>query len=175
VHLKRAGNKCVRCAQHTHRLFHLSGAGECHPSFMEGTGDSVMMLIGANELTQPQHRNTQREPKNTHTHTWEAGVRHVGYILVVLIMRGTVATHTQVPNTLLDADSPRFLACRQYTLHPCFETHHHPRQGRYQPLPPCLSLLSTRIPKLQKTKKIRGMTAEIVINRLHSIIHTGTV
>ena len=32
VQLRRAGNKCVRCAQHTHKLIHLSGARECHPS-----------------------------------------------------------------------------------------------------------------------------------------------
>ena len=56
VHLKRAGNECVRCAQRTHKLFHLFGAGECHPSFMEATGGSVKMFMVANELTQPQHR-----------------------------------------------------------------------------------------------------------------------
>jgi hypothetical protein len=66
------------------------------------------MFMGANEPTQQQHRNTQREPKkhrptqtdrkkHTHTHTWETGVQHIGHILVVPIMRderGTVATHT---------------------------------------------------------------------------------
>ena len=55
---------------------------------MEATEGSVKMFMGANELTQPQHRNTQTEPKkhkprqtdgqtdrnthtvaNTHTHT----------------------------------------------------------------------------------------------------------
>jgi hypothetical protein len=47
---------------HMHKLFHLSGAGECHPSFMEATGGSVKMLMGANELTQPQHRrNTENQ------------------------------------------------------------------------------------------------------------------
>ncbi len=40
VQLKRAGNKCVRCAKHTHKLFHLSGAGECHPSSMGAKADS---------------------------------------------------------------------------------------------------------------------------------------
>lgn len=109
VQLKRAGNKCVRCAQHTHKLFHLSGAGECHASFMEATGGSVKMFMGANELTQPHHRNTHREPKkhrsrhtdtqtethiHTRTHTWEAGVRHVGHILVVFIMREAQLLHT---------------------------------------------------------------------------------
>ena len=63
VQLKRAGNKCVRCAQHTHKLFHPSGTGECHPSFMDATANSIKMFMGANELTQPQHRNTRREPK----------------------------------------------------------------------------------------------------------------
>ena len=119
VQLKRAGNKCVRCAQHTHKLFHLSGAGECHPSLMEATGGSVKMFMGANELTQPQHRNTQREPNkhrprqidgwtdrnkqiphiNTHTHTHLGGRSatcwaHLGGSHSE---RDTVATHTQVP------------------------------------------------------------------------------
>ena len=169
MQLKRAGNKCVRCAQHTHKLLHLSGAGECHPSFMEATGGSVKMFMGANELTQPQHRNTQREPKkhrprqtdrhthtNTNTHTHTLTHTHLGGRSATCWAhlggshneRGTVATHTQVPtrrkqmrlhvgsplvrvkwaspstsrlqNTLLDAASPCFLACRQCTLHPCF-------------------------------------------------------
>ena len=74
--------KCVRCAQNTYKLFHLSRAGECHPSCMEATGGSVKMFMCAKEVTQPEHTNTQREPKkhrprqtdrqtdrNTHTHT----------------------------------------------------------------------------------------------------------
>ena len=119
VQLKRTGNKCVRCAQHTHIL--LSGAGECHPSFMEATGGSVKMFMGANELTQPQHRNTQSEPKkhrprqtdrqtdrNTHTHTHTTHTHthtHLGGRSATYWAhlggshneRGTGATHTQVP------------------------------------------------------------------------------
>jgi hypothetical protein len=72
------------------------------------------MFMGANQLTQPQHRNTQREPKkhrprqtdgqrdgNTHTHTHT----HLGGRSATCWAhlggshneRGTVATHTQVP------------------------------------------------------------------------------
>ncbi len=75
-------NSFISCAaqasreQMCQKLFHLSGAGECHSSFMEATGGSVKMFMGANELTQPQHRNAQREPK-----------RHVGHISVVFIER----------------------------------------------------------------------------------------
>ena len=108
---------CVRCAQHTHKLFHLSGAGECHPSFMEATGGSAKMFMDANELTQRQHRNTQREPKKhrprqtdrqtyrqTDTDTYTNTHRPVRQECDMLGTswcshneRGTVATHTQVP------------------------------------------------------------------------------
>ena len=97
--------------------FHLSGAGKCHPSFMEATGGSVKMFMGANELTQPQHRNTQREPKKhrprqtdrqtyrqTDTDTYTNTHRPVRQECDMLGTswcshneRGTVATHTQVP------------------------------------------------------------------------------
>ena len=66
----------------TNYFTYLAGAGECHPSPMEATGASVKMFMGANEMTQRQHRNTHREPKThrprqtdrnthkqTHTHT----------------------------------------------------------------------------------------------------------
>ena len=41
MQLKRAEIKCVRCQKHEHKIFHLSGAGECHPSFMEAAAGSV--------------------------------------------------------------------------------------------------------------------------------------
>jgi hypothetical protein len=126
VQLERAGKKCVRCAQHTHKLFYLFGAGECHPSFMEATGGSVKMFMCDNDLTQPQHRNTQREPNkhrprqtdgwtdrnkqtphtntHTHTHTHTQTHTHLGgrsatcwaHLGCSHNERGTVATHTQV-------------------------------------------------------------------------------
>jgi hypothetical protein len=106
---------------HMHKLFHLSGSGECHPSFMEATGGSVKILMGANELTQPQHRrNKHREPNKqrprqtdgqiethtyTHTHTHTHTYTHLGSRSATCWAhlggshneRGTVATHTQVP------------------------------------------------------------------------------
>jgi hypothetical protein len=108
------------------KIFHLSGAGECHPSFIDATGGSVKMFMGANELTQPQHRNTKREPKkhrprqthrqtdrqkrtqtqtHRHTHTHTHTHTHMGGRSATCWAhlggphneRGTVATHTQVP------------------------------------------------------------------------------
>ncbi len=43
------------------------------------------------------HRQTdtaRQTDRQTHTHTWEAGVRHVGHILVVPIMREAQLRHT---------------------------------------------------------------------------------
>ena len=37
--------------------------------FMEATGGSVKMFMGTNDLTQPQHRDTQERTKETQTQT----------------------------------------------------------------------------------------------------------
>jgi hypothetical protein len=76
------------------------------------------MFVGANQLTQPQHRTTQREAKkhgprqtdrqperNTHPHSHSHPHTHLGGRSAAYWAhlggshneRGTVATHTQVP------------------------------------------------------------------------------
>ena len=73
---------------------------------MEATGWSVTMFMGANEPTQPQHRNTQREPtksrttqtdrmKHTHAHMGGRSSTYWAHLGGFHNERGTVAT--QVP------------------------------------------------------------------------------
>jgi hypothetical protein len=63
-------------------IFHLSGAGECRLSFMEAMAKTDTRT----ERRKHTHTHTHTHA-HTNTHTWEAGVRHVGHILVVSIMR----------------------------------------------------------------------------------------
>jgi hypothetical protein len=102
------------------KIFHLSGAGECHPSFIEATAGSVKMFVGVNELTQPQKhkertkvtqtqtdRQTDRQKThtNTNTHVHTHTHTHLGDRSATCWARlggphnerGTVDTHTQVP------------------------------------------------------------------------------
>ena len=91
----------------THTRFHLSGAGEWHPSFMEDIGSYARFTKDVCGCQRSLHnRNTrEREPqqgkprqtdrqKHTQTHTWLAGVQHIGHILVVSIILEAHLLHT---------------------------------------------------------------------------------
>ena len=62
---------CDHCAD-----FHLSGAGECHASFMEDRGSYA------------------RFTKDVDGCTWLAGVQHIGHILAVSIILEAQLLHT---------------------------------------------------------------------------------
>jgi hypothetical protein len=94
----------------THTRFHLFGAAEWHPSFMEGIGsyarftndvygcqrsDTTATHTNENHSKATQDRQTDRQAEtHTHTHTWLAGVQHIGHFLVVSIILESQLLHT---------------------------------------------------------------------------------
>ena len=100
----REGHKSVRCAQQTHALFDLSGAPECHPSFVQTARQKhTHARTRTHAHTHTTHTHTQHSLSHnkhththTHTHTCVAGVLQMGQILVVFMREEAQVPHTHI-------------------------------------------------------------------------------